>query len=152
MKVQLSYLFLLWACLISPAQEVLPNTQPLTLTGDLSAQMVAGIDRFLTSETERSIGERRRRWQRDFSSAEAYDKAVQPNRERLRRIIGAADARLPVTALEILGSTASPAKIAETDSFTAEVVRWPVFEGVYAEGLWLQTKGQLAARVVAVPQ
>ena len=151
MKVQLSYLFLLWACLISPAQEVLPNTQPLTLTGDLSAQMVAGIDRFLTSETERSIGERHRRWQRDFSSAEAYDKAVQPNRERLRRIIGAADARLPVTALEILSSTASPAKIAETDSFTAEVVRWPVFEGVYAEGLWLQTKGKPVASIVVIP-
>jgi len=113
--------------------------------------MVAGIDRFLTSETERSIGERHRRWQRDFSSFEAYEKSVQPNRERLRRIIGAADARLPVTALEILGSTASPAKIAETGSFTAEVVRWPVFEGVYAEGLWLQTKGKPVASIVVIP-
>jgi dienelactone hydrolase len=151
MRVRLCCLILLWACLVSPAQEVLPNTQPLTLTGDLSAQMVAGIDRFLTSETEHSIGERHRWWQRDFSSVEAYDKSVQPNRERLRRIVGAADARLPVTALEIMGSTASPAKIAETDSFTAEVVRWPVFEGVYAEGLWLQTKGEPVASIVVIP-
>ena len=28
----------------------LPGTQPLTLTGDLSAQMVAGIDKFLPRE------------------------------------------------------------------------------------------------------
>jgi len=61
--------------------------------------------------------------------------SVQPNRERLRRMVGAADARLLVTALEIVGTTASPAKIAETDSFTVEVVRWPVFEGVYCRGL-----------------
>jgi dienelactone hydrolase len=113
--------------------------------------MVAGIDRFLTSETERSIGDRHRWWQRDFSSVEAYDKSVQPNRERLRRMVGASDARLPVTALEIMGTTASPAKIAETDSFTVEVVRWPVFEGVYAEGLWLQTKGEPVASIVVIP-
>jgi hypothetical protein len=151
MRVRLSCLILLWACLVSPARQVLPNTQPLTLTGDLSAQMVAGIDRFLTSETERSIGERQRRWQRDFSSVEAYNKSVQQNREKLRRMVGAADARLLVTALEIVGTTASPAKIAETDSFTVEVVRWPVFEEVYAEGLWLQTKGEPVASIVVIP-
>ena len=151
MRVRLSCLILLWAYLVSPAQQVLPNTQPLTLTGDLSAQMVAGIDRFLTSETERSIGERQRRWQCDFSSVEAYGMSVQPNRERLRRMVGAADARLLVTALEIVGTTASPAKIAETDSFTVEVVRWPVFEGVYAEGLWLQTKSEPVASIVVIP-
>ena len=102
--------------------------------------MVAGIDRFLPRETEQSIGERRQFWQRDFSSVEAYDKSVQPNRERLRTIIGAVDARLPVTALEFVSSTASPAKVAETDAFTVKAVRWPVFEGVYAEGLWLRAQ------------
>ena len=113
--------------------------------------MVAGIDRFLTYETERSIGERHRLWQRDFSSVEAYEKSVQTNRERFRKIIGAVDGRLPVTALDLIGSTANPAKIAETGSFTAEVVRWPVFEDVYAEGLWLQPKGEPVVCVVAIP-
>ncbi len=151
MKLRLSGAILLWACLGSLAQEVLSNTQPLTLTGDLSAQMVAGIDRFLTAETNRSIGERQRLWQRDFSSVEAYDKSVQPNRERLRRMIGAADARLRVNALEIMASTASPAKAAETDAFMAQAVRWPVFQGVFAEGLWLQPKGEPVASIVAIP-
>ena len=33
----------------------LPATQPLTLQGDLSAQMVAGIDKFLMREIEQSV-------------------------------------------------------------------------------------------------
>ena len=85
-RVRLFWLISLWVCCASLAQEVLPDTQPLTLQGDLSAQMVAGIDRFLTRETAQSVGERQKYWQRDFSSVEAYDQSVQPNRERLRTI------------------------------------------------------------------
>src|SRR5438552_2048227 len=104
---------LLGAIAAATAQEVvpLPGTQPLTLQGDLSAQMVAGIDRFLLREIERSVAERQRLWQRDFSSAEAYEKSVEPNRRRLRKIIGAVDARLPVRALEVVSNTASSSKI-----------------------------------------
>ena len=61
------------------------------------------------------------------------------------------DARLPVAAFEFTGSTASPARVGETESFTAEAVRWPVFDGVYAEGLWLRPKGEPVACVVAIP-
>ena len=60
-------------------------------------------------------------------------------------------ARLPEAALEFTGSTASPARVGETESFTAEAVRWPVFDGVYAEGLWLRPKGEPVACVVAIP-
>ena len=151
MRVRLFWLITLWAGLAGLAQEVLTNTQPLTIPGDLSTQMVAGIDRFLTRETEQSIGERQQYWQRDFSSDEAYDKSVQPNRERLRRMIGAVDARLPAPALEFVSSTTSPAKVAETGPFTVQVVRWPVFAGVFSEGLWLESKGKPAACVVAIP-
>src|ERR1039458_3806149 len=42
----------LWACCASLAQDVLPNTQPLILQGDISTQMVAGIDKFLDRELE----------------------------------------------------------------------------------------------------
>jgi dienelactone hydrolase len=148
---RLLWLLPLCGYLTSRAQEALPATQPLTLQGDLSAQMVAGIDRLLTRETEQSIAGRERYWKRDFTSVKAYDKSVQPNRERLRTMIGAVDARLPVTALEFVSSTTSPAKIGETFAFTVEAVRWPVFEGVCAKGLWLRPKGELVAYVVAIP-
>ena len=139
-RIRLFALVSLCVCVAGSAQPVLPGTQPLTLQGDLSAQMVAGIDRFLTRETEQAIGGREKYWKRDFTSVKAYDESVQPNRERLRTIIGAVDARLPVTALEFVSSTTSPAKVGETDTFTVEAVRWPVFEGVYGEGLWLGPK------------
>jgi dienelactone hydrolase len=151
MRVQLSSLILLGTCFASLAQEVLPNTQPLSPQGDLSAQMVAGIDRFLTRQTAESIGKRQKYWQRDFSSVEAYDKSVQPNRDRLRTIIGAVGTRLPVTALEFSSGTTSPVKVGETEFFTVEAVRWPVFEGVYAEGLRLLPKGEPVACAVAIP-
>jgi len=49
--------------LVSPAQDAAPLTgsKPLTLQGDLSAQMVAGISRFLDREIERSVTERDRK-------------------------------------------------------------------------------------------
>ncbi len=139
---------------------VLPGTKPLTTEGDLSAQMVSGVDRFLMREIERSIQKRPALWHRDFSSSEAYDKSVQPNRDRFRKSIGATDARLPVNALEYVSSTASPALVADTYRFSVYAVRWPVFEGVFGEGLLLQPKlaavaGLTApapkARVVALP-
>jgi len=130
---------------------VLPGTQPLTLKGDLSAQMVEGIDKFLLREIERSTGERPTWWKRDFSSREAYESSVGPNRERFRKFIGAVDGRLPVSEIEYVETTLEPSLVAETDSYTVRAVRWQVFEGVFGEGLLLQPKNRPIARVVAVP-
>src|SRR5258705_6749855 len=144
-------LLLLAATFVAQAEAplFLPGTQTLTLQGDLSSQMVAGIDKFLTLEAQRSVVERQKLWKRDFSSAPGYDKSVQPNRERLRGIIGAIDARAPMTGL--VNSNGNPAKVAETDLFTIYAVRWPVFEGVFGEGLWLVPKTAPLARVIAIP-
>src|SRR6185436_9739753 len=81
----------------APAQDSapLPGTKPLTNSGDLSAQMVAGIDRFLLREIDSTAVARTNFWKRDFSSREAYEKSVAPNRERLRKLIGAVDERVP---------------------------------------------------------
>lgn len=145
-------LVLAWAAdVLAPAEAGLPGTTELRLEGDLSAQMVAGIDRFLMRETERAAEERAKLWKRDFTSRAAYEQSVQANRERLRKAIGAVDARLPVRELEYLSSTSWPAKIAETESFSVYAVRWPVFELAFAEGLLLEPKGAIAARVIAIP-
>jgi dienelactone hydrolase len=134
-----------------PAQEILPRTKPLTIPGDLSTQMVAGIDRFLMRETKASDANRPRFWKRDFSSNEAYEESIAPNRERFRRIIGAVDPRLPFTKLQFISFSTNSARIAETDRFEVYNVRWPVFEGVFGEGLLLEPKDGVAARMVAVP-
>src|SRR5436190_19297450 len=148
-------LLCLLTALVSPAtaQEtaVLPGTQPLTMQGDLSVQMVAGIDKFLLRETERSADERKKFWNPDFSSIEAYEKSTQPHRERLRKIIGAVDTRLPASAFEIQTNSANQPLVAETDAFTVKAVRWPVFDGVFGEGLWLQPKREVVAHILAIP-
>src|SRR5690606_12083836 len=46
----------------SHAASSLPGTAPLTLSGDLSAQMVEGIDRFLSAQTESHASDRPKFW------------------------------------------------------------------------------------------
>lgn len=133
------------------AAEPLAGTQLLTGQGDLSAQMVAGIDTFLMRELEHSVAERQSFWHRDFSSHQAYEKSVEPNREHLRQCIGAVDQRLPVSALEYVNTTTASAKVTEGTNYTIWAVRWQVFDGVFGEGLLLQPKGAVVARVVALP-
>ncbi|MBI3882550.1 MAG: hypothetical protein HY301_21120 [Verrucomicrobia bacterium] len=133
-----------------PAAETLPGTQPLTATGDLSAQMVAGIDQFLDRELEASIATRAQFWKRDFSSPAAYEKSIAPNREHLRQIIGAVDARVPFRELEIISGTASPVQLGIA-GFTVHRVRWPVFDGVHGEGLLLEPRTAAIANVIALP-
>src|SRR5688572_13913996 len=59
------------ACAVAAA-EPLAGTRPLETPGDLAEQMVAGIDRYLTRETEAATATRAERWKRDFSSPQAY--------------------------------------------------------------------------------
>src|ERR1051325_7852545 len=98
-----------------------------------AAQMVEGITRYLLRETERAIPHRA------------------PSRERLRKILGVVDARMPFADLELAGNSAHPALLAETTRFQVYAVRWPVLAGVTAEGLWLKPRGKPLARIIAIP-
>src|SRR5262245_13313093 len=68
--------------------ELLPGTKLLTLEGDIASQLVAGVDTFLLECTTSSIDARSRHWRRDVSSGDAYNQSIQPNRDRLKLIIG----------------------------------------------------------------
>ena len=65
--------------------EVLPGTQPLDWTDDLSVRIVDEAHRFLDRKLDESIAARERFWNRDFSSQEAYEKSIEPNREQFRK-------------------------------------------------------------------
>ena len=71
-------LFLLF-CSTTHAQP-LSGTQALDAQGDLAAQMVAGIDKFLLREIDRSVERRAAHWKRDFSSPANYEKSIAPGR------------------------------------------------------------------------
>jgi dienelactone hydrolase len=130
--------------------EPLPETKPLSCGGDLAAQMVAGIDKYLMRELAASVEKRKQYWKPDFSSVEAYRKSVQPNRERLKKILGVVDERVSPVVMEYVGEGTSPL-VAETDSYKIYTVRWPVLPGVDGEGLLLEPNGKVVAQVVALP-
>ncbi len=134
-----------------PAQ--VPGTQPLTLDKPLDVFMIEGLDRFCLKEIEKAREQRDSLWKRDYSSLEAYEKSIAPYREKFRTIIGAVDPRVPAKGLEFISSTVDDALVATAadGSYSVYSVRWPVLDGVTAEGLFLKPKGLAVARVVALP-
>ena len=126
---------LLCLCLLAPlelqAQTPLPGTAPLTAQGDLAIQMVDDINAYL------------------LHAAAAPAKRA-PDREQLKKIIGAVDPRLPAS-VQLDATTTTPALVAKGQGYKVYAVRWPVFEGVTAEGLLLEPERTPVARVVAIP-
>jgi dienelactone hydrolase len=165
MRIAQPGLALLTALLLTtagPAQEVpkkitggepLPGTKPLTMEGDIAAQLVEGVDKFLLREIDKSVERRAQHWKRDFSSPEAYEKSIEPNRKRLAHILGVRDARVPFDAPELVGTAAQPALVGKGDGYDIFAVRWPAFGDVHGEGLLLVPTGdrKKVADVVAVP-
>jgi dienelactone hydrolase len=117
--------------------EPLPNTKPLTMEGDIAEQLVAGVDKFLLREIDKSVERRAKFWKRDFSSPEAYNKSIEPNRKRLAHILGIRDARVPFDAVELVATTKEPALVGKGDGYEIFTVRWPAFGDVHGEGLLL---------------
>jgi dienelactone hydrolase len=150
-KVFAGFIASLLLALSAPGQTPLPGTAPLVVEGDPAAAMVEGIHTFLERETAQSVSTRERFWKRDYASAEAYNHSLAANRERFRKIIGAVDARLPVLELQLDGTTSTPARVAAGVGFKVFAVRWPVMQGVTAEGLLLEPDGPPLLRVVALP-
>jgi len=96
--------------------------------------MVEGMHRFLDRETAASIQRR-----------------PAPDRERFRRIIGLVDERVPFEAPSLEAAIGRPSLVAHGEDYTVRAVRWPVLEGVEAEGLLLEPVRASVARVVALP-
>jgi dienelactone hydrolase len=139
-------------CLEAKGAKPLPGTQPLTVEGDIASQLVDGVDRFLLRQIEASVDARQRHWKRDCSSAEAYAKSIEPNRQRFAHILGVRDGRISGGAPELVGTAAQPALVGKGAGFDVFAVRWSVFGDVTGEGLLLvPTDGKPVADVVAIP-
>ncbi|MCA1963018.1 MAG: hypothetical protein LDL31_03615, partial [Prosthecobacter sp.] len=108
----------------------LPGTLLLAPEADFSAKMVAGIDKMALRLIDQSKAKR------------------QPTREKLKAALGLVDARATFAALELVGDTMTPALLHETAACRIYRVRWPVFEGVFGEGLYLQPKARPLARAI----
>jgi dienelactone hydrolase len=105
-------------------------------------------DRFLDREIERAAGEREKFWRRDLSSPEAYAKSVQPNRERLARMLGI-DRETRNAPGEIENRRLFP-PLAGNNEFVPYRIRWKVFGNVHLDALLLDP-GQRKADIVFLP-
>ena len=133
--------------------QALHGTDLLTLDGDLAAQMVEGLDGYVTDAVASSIEKRGTLWHRDYNSHSAYTESIEPNRERLRKQIGCLDERLPIETLSYVASTKDTAHIVEDENYTVSRVRWQVFDEVEGEGLLLEPTHNvpIIAQIVALP-
>ena len=134
-----------------PRGAQLPDTQPLDWPeADLSTRLMDGAHLFAERKIAESVEKRATFWARDFSSAEAYAKSVEPNRAHFKTILGVVDARLPA-AMERYGDEPRPALVAETTKYRVWQVRWPVLEGLWGSGLLVEPRVLAVAQAVLVP-
>ncbi|MCB1279428.1 alpha/beta hydrolase family protein [Prosthecobacter sp.] len=113
--------------------QILPGTKSLEPNPDFSATMVAGIDKMALRLIEQSKATRK------------------PTREKLKAALGIVDERVPFTDIEVISSTAAPALLMETPMCRVFRVRWPVFDGVHGEGIYILPKDKAHARVIYMP-
>jgi dienelactone hydrolase len=130
--------------------EPLPGTKPLTEEGNLSAKQVAGMHKYLDRALAEAPNERAKLWQIDGSLPEAYAKSVEPNRERLRKMLGVVNERAK-PKLEVVADLDTNRSWSIPGGGTVRRVRWAVLPGVDAEGLLLDPPGPPLANVVVVP-
>ena len=137
------------------------GTLPLTGEVDFASEMVDGIDRFLLRKIAESRSGRAAFWNRDLSSAAAYNKSIEPNRQRLMNILGGRDERISFDSPEIMATVEDRGVVATADRFKAFAIRWPVLAdpaptarnlpSIYGEGLLLVPNGTSIGNVVAIP-
>ncbi|MDE2816522.1 MAG: hypothetical protein OXM03_09915 [Chloroflexota bacterium] len=129
----------------------LPDTDALTIEGDVAAQMIAGIHRYLDRELTAADSVAEESLQSLADSAETFDARIAAKRQEFAHNIGVIDERKPVAALEFVCSTTDPFRVAATRTYDVHAIRWPVLEGVEGEGLLLRPKQPPIAHVIAVP-
>ena len=144
--------------------QVMPGTKLLSEEKDRSIMILDNAHRFIEQKIEQSEGKRSQYWNRDFTSREAYDRSVEPNRRRLMKAIGLEDKsqpplsfklqfseQHPAVAMEIITKDRDPQVIAETSAYRVYQVRWPALSRLHGEGLLIQPKGKIVGNVVAIP-
>jgi len=128
--------------------EELPGTKPLTMQGDLAAQMVAGIDKYLMRELDALQPAEPPRVKGAYQD---YIDSLAPGRERLSKILGLIDKRVSPMVMDYVGSGTPNPLVAESSTYKVYQVRWPVLPGIEGEGLLVEPNQTARASIVAVP-
>jgi hypothetical protein len=126
-----------------------PAGEKLDWQGPLDERMMDGLHKFIERKLDDAAKNRERFWKRDFSSKEAYEKSVEPNRQHLRSILGIKSERLP-TRLEYVGTDDKPAIVTENEYFRVLRARWLNAERLLGEGLIIEPRSKPTGTMIEV--
>ncbi|MCE6992638.1 dienelactone hydrolase family protein [Dyadobacter sp. CY323] len=160
-----------WAALpqqVPPAKAkpdtVMPGTSPLAYDKELSYTLLNQAHRFVEKKIAESARTRAQFWNRNFTSRDAYEASVEPNRKRLRKALGIDEKGIqnvnynlglpdskPQVAMERFAYDRDSILVAETSKYRIYQVRWPVLNRISGEGLLLEPKSKAIASVIAIP-
>jgi dienelactone hydrolase len=124
--------------------------KPWMEQAELSSLMVQRVNEFLSEQTAGVKQLRAEAWKHDFANEEAFNHSIASQKALLRQRLGVVDQRL-APKLEYVTTSPSKPMSVETQGCTIYAVRWDVLEGMPAEGLLLQPKGKIRARIVLIP-
>lgn len=158
----------IWGTTFVQSTDPLPGTLPLTLSGDLAALMVNGIDRHLDDALLETVSRRQREWQTRMALPHSASGMERPVGElhskswrsaatthclRLAQLLGVVDTREPVEMRFVapVGTAANFKELGRGAGYRIYVVSWNVFRGVSGEGLLLQPDAVPKADVIALP-
>ncbi len=128
----------------------LPGTQLLQWDEEsLPDRMMDGAHRFIERKLNEARKQRSVHWKNHYASAAAYEDSLEPNRARLKTILGMVDTRVPAR-MERFGDDANPALVAETNQYLVYQVRWAVLDGVDGHGLLVEPRHAAQASVVVL--
>lgn len=143
---------------------VLPGTKPLTTQGDLSIKMLDGAHKLIEERINESLLNREKFWNRNFTSVQAYEQSIEPNRKRFMKSIGIEDKNQllhnynvglvesnPSVHMQKIAINNDKEVVAETSTYRVYQVRWPVLNRVNGEGILLEPKTKPVANIIVIP-
>lgn len=144
--------------------DVMPGTNALVYKGPIPSFLMNGAHKFIETKIDESVSLRSSLWKRNFSSPQAYEQSVEPNRRRLMKYTGIEDKTQPYTnynvglkdqypevSMQKISAVNDSDLVAETSTYRVYHVRWPVLNRVNGEGLLLQPKTKPLANIIAIP-
>lgn len=146
--------FLMMQTMNVSAQSTFPfKASLLTEKGDLSAKMVEGVGKFLLGETQKKKENRSALWQLDFSSEAAFQQSTANHRNLLSKSLGVVEERVQ-PHIELMANPNTRGLTSyriELPTCIITAIHWQVLDGLSAEGILIQPKGKIRARVVMLP-
>ncbi len=140
-----------FASTAAKSADPLPNTKPLTETGDLARLMVDGIHKYLDRELAAAPGKRDELWKAEIISKEQLAKSLPAKRERLRKMLGVVDEREPRRVEQFAPSPGSD-HVHTIEGCDIKRVKWVVLPSIVVEGLYIEGAGnRRLGFAVAIP-